>query len=193
MNKSAYTLLHSPALAGLFVFLMLSGCAATHTPEQVTQTFWNALSEGDVEKAKRYATEDSRELVSKQSQQELDKASVETGQIIIDGNHATVETVLHAGPDTETFLTVLAQEDGQWKVDYRQTLNNLSGNLFGDFLKSLKNLGEKLNEHLEQQLPKIEQELESLGNELEKQIDQFGDELENNFPPEQPGDGRNTI
>ena len=200
MNKPALFLKQSPAFAGLFLCLMLAGCITSQTPEQVTLAFWTALSEGDVEKAKRYVTKDSRDLVvSSPSQQQLKNASFETGRIVIDGNHATVETLVHSTTDsnspreTDTFLTVLVKEDDQWKIDYRQTLDNLSGNLLGGFFKSLQKLSEKLNKQLEQQLPKIEKELESLGNELEKQIDEFGDELEKAFPPEQPDKQPNSI
>ena len=152
-----------------------------------------------MKEAKRYVTEDSRDLVSSPPQQQLESASFETGRIVIDGDHATVETLAHSTSDssslsdTDTFLTVLIKEDDQWKIDYRQTLDNLSGNLLGSFFKSLQKLSEKLNKHLERQLPKIEKELESLGNELEKQIDEFGDELEKAFPPEQSEERTNSI
>ncbi|MGR9114250.1 MAG: nuclear transport factor 2 family protein [Gammaproteobacteria bacterium] len=199
MNKSNIALRFSPAMAGLFLCLMLTGCVTAKSPEQVTLAFWSALSEGDLEKAKSYATEDSRDLVSSSSRQGLENVSFETGRIIIDGEQATVETMIHAATDstvpveTSTFLTVLTKTDEQWKIDYRKTQTNLSGNIFGGFFKSLEKLGEKFNKHLEQQMPKIEKELESLGNELEKQMDEFGDELEQAFPPEQPAEQPGTI
>lgn len=201
MNKTACPRKESPVTAGLFLclVLILASCVSAKTPEQVTLAFWTALAEGNMKKAKRYATQDSRDLVSSSAQKPLENTSYQTRRIIIDGDQATVETLIHRptdsdeNQDTDIFLTVLTREDGDWRVDYRQTRKNLSGNLFDGFLDSLQNLGEKLNKQLERQLPKIEKELESLGNELEKQMDEFGDDLEKSFPPENSNDQTNTI
>ncbi|MGR9051891.1 MAG: hypothetical protein ACU84J_04520 [Gammaproteobacteria bacterium] len=175
----------SPASAGLFLCLLLTACMTAQAPEEVTLAFWNALSEDDLEKAKSFVTEDSRGLLTSASRPRLQNTTFKTGKIVIDGDNATVETLINSkvGSDSDTFLTVLVKKDGQWRIDYRETVDNLSGNLLGGFINSLQKLGDKINKQLEQHLPKLEQQLESLGNEFERQIDEFGDKLDEDIPP----------
>lgn len=175
----------SPAItAGLFCLLMmLSGCQTVSTPEQVAEAFWEAMAEGNVESAQNYATQDTQHLVSKQ--RNLEDSTVTTGSVVIDGGKATVKTVL-ALQKTEndkklTFDTVLLKENKAWKVDYQQTLNNLSILPFGDLFKSLKAIGDTINKELENQIPLIEQQIRTFSEELIKQLDEFRRQLES--PP----------
>lgn len=199
MNKSAFVSSTSPVVTGLVIMLLLTGCVAADSPEQVTLAFWKALSAGEEGKAKSYATEDSRTLVSS-SLPQLVNASFETGRIVIDGDQATVETRLHsatgtdptAQTETETFETVLSKQHGQWLVDYRQTLDNLNGDLFNGMFKSLQQFGEKLNKKLDQHLPKIERKMQSFSDELEKQLDDLGNKLDKTDPPPKPPATPNT-
>ncbi|MDD1613345.1 MAG: hypothetical protein LUP98_01655, partial [Methylococcaceae bacterium] len=80
-------------LAGLFSLLfMLSGCQAVLTPEQVTLTFWEAMAQGNLESARKHVTQETQHLVAKQ--QNLEGASIKTGEVVIDGPNATVSTIM---------------------------------------------------------------------------------------------------
>lgn len=187
----------NPALlAGFFILaFMLSGCQAVKTPDQVTAAFWQAMARGDVETARREATQETQHLVSKQ--QNLENADIQTGKILIEGFNATVETVITLKKVENNkpllFKTVLLKENDRWKVDYQQTLNNLLNRPFGEIFKSLRAIGDTINKQLEQQIPLIEKEIKSFSEELIKQLEEFNREIEKNSPPEKQQPPRSTI
>ncbi len=191
------------SLTGLIVLLavlfLLSGCQAALTPEQVTTEFWEAMAEGDLDSAGKYATQETQHLVTKQ--QNLEDATVKTGAILIDGSNATVATVMTLKkPENNkdlSFDTVLLKENDLWKVDYQRTLNNLSNLPFGDIFKSLQAIGEtlnkELNKELKQQVPLFEKQIKSFSEELIRQLDEFRRQLEKTAPPEKQKPYSNTI
>ena len=183
-------------LAGLFSLLfMLSGCQAVLTPEQVTLSFWEAMAQGNLESARKHATQETQHLVTKQ--QNLEGASLKTGEVVIDGSNATVSTILTLKkPESNkplSFNTVLLKEDDQWKIDYQQTLNNLSILPFGELFKSLRAIGDAINKELEQQIPLLDQQIKSFSEELIRQLDEFRRNLEKSIPPEKQNSHSGSI
>lgn len=183
-------------LTGLLtLLLLLSGCQAALTPEQVATAFWVAMAEGNLDSAREYATQETRHLVTKQ--QNLEEATVKTGAILIDGTNATVATVMTLKkPENNkelSFDTVLSKENDLWKVDYQRTLNNLSNLPFGDIFKSLRAIGETINKELEQQIPLFEKQIKSFSDELIRQLDEFRRQLEKAAPPEKQQPRSSTI
>ena len=80
-------------MAGLLSLLfLLSGCQPVLTSEQVTTAFWEAMAEGNLDSARKYATRDTQHLVTKQ--QNLEDATLKTGAVLIDGSNATVSTIM---------------------------------------------------------------------------------------------------
>ena len=183
-------------LAGLFSLLfMLSGCQAVSTPEQVTLAFWEAMMQGNLESARRHATHETQNLVTKQ--QNLEGASIEIGEVVIDGPKATVSTSMTLKkPENNkhlSFNTVLLKEHDLWKVDYQQTLNNLSILPFGELFNSLRAIGDTINKELEQQIPLFEKQIKSFSEELIRQLDEFRRNLEKSIPPEKKKPYSGTI
>jgi hypothetical protein len=177
------------SLAGLMGLLsllfLLSGCQTVSTPEQVTEEFWEAIADDDLDTARKYATQDTRYLVSTQST--LEDAKVKTETALINGANATVATLMTLKTDSKdvlSFDTVLLKENNQWKVDYQQTLNNLSILPMGDIFRSLRALGETFNRELKQQIPLFEKQIRSFSQELIRQMDEFRRQMEKATPPE---------
>jgi hypothetical protein len=177
------------SLAGLMGLLsllfLLSGCQTVSTPEQVTEEFWEAIADDDLDTARKYATQDTRYLVSTQST--LEDATVKTEMALINGANATVATLMTLKTDSKdvlSFDTVLLKENNQWKVDYQQTLNNLSILPMGDIFRSLRALGETFNRELKQQIPLFEKQIRSFSQELIRQMDEFRRQMEKATPPE---------
>lgn len=179
----------------LSLLFLLSGCQAELTPEQITRVFWETMAKGNIDSARKFATQATRQLVTRQ--QNLEDATVKTGAVLIDGSHATVATVMTLKkPENNNVLsfdTVLLKEKGQWKVDYQQTLNNLSILPFGNIFKSLQGIGEAINKQLEQQVPFFEKQIKSFSEELTRQLDEFRRQLEKAAPPEKQKPHSNTI
>jgi len=183
-------------LAGLFSLLfMLNGCQAVLTPEQVTLAFWEAMAKGNLESARKHTTQETQLLVTKQ--QNLEGASLKTGEVVIDGPNATVSTIMTLKkPESNkqlSFNTVLLKKHDLWKVDYQQTLNNLSILPFGELFKSLRAIGDTINKELEQQIPLLEKQIESFSEELIRQLDEFRRNLEKSIPPEKQKPHSDTI
>jgi len=187
----------SPArLTGLLSLLfLLCGCQTVSTPEQVTTAFWQAMADNDLDSAKKYATRETQYLVNRQ--QTLEDATVKTEAALINGSNATVATLMTLkkpeSNDVLSFDTVLLKENNQWKVDYQQTLNNLSILPLGDIFRSLRALGETFNKELKQQVPLFEKQIKSFSEELIRQLDEFRRQLEKAAPPEKQKPHSGTI
>ncbi|PXW89984.1 hypothetical protein C8R34_103142 [Nitrosomonas sp. Nm84] len=170
----------------LSLLFILSGCQTILSPEQVTATFWKAMANGELESARKHTTQDTQYLVNKQ--ESIIGTSPETGVIVINDPNAKVATVIALNnPEnnkTLTFDTVLLKENNVWKVDYRQTLNNLSILPFGEVINSLRGIGDVINKKLEQQMPFIENQIRSFSDELIRQLDEFRNQLEKTNPTE---------
>ena len=137
----------SRSIGILSLLFILSGCQTILSPEQATATFWEAMANGELESARKYTTSETQYLVIKQ--ENLIGASLETGVIVINGPNAKVATVIalkdHENNKNLAFDTVLLKENNVWKVDYRQTLNNLSILPFGEVINSLRGIGDFIN------------------------------------------------
>jgi hypothetical protein len=170
--------LKSPAIwTGLFCLLiLLSACQTPKTPEEVTKAFWAAMLKGDIEEAKKHVTQNSRQLITEDEAK--DYKELHTGQIVINGQAAKVETTMTQNNRTFSFNTVLLKENDIWQVDYQQTLMNVSAMPFNGLFRSLDKMGEDLNKKLEQQMPLFEKQIESFGQELNRKLDEFGQYLE---------------
>jgi hypothetical protein len=178
INRSCSSPNKSPAIiAGLFcVFFLLMACQTSKSPEEVTSDFWTALIKDDIDDATQLATQNSRHLVTKDETKE--NAELHTGQIVINGQAANVETIMTQNGRTFSFNTALLKENDLWKVDYQQTLINVAAMPFNGIFRSLDEIGENLNKKLEQQMPLFEKQIESFGQELNRKLDEFGRYLE---------------
>lgn len=187
----------SPVYAGLlFIIFALSGCESAKTPDEVTRSFWTALIDNDLATAESYVTDDSRALLTASSHDYSNITSLETGKMIIDGDIASVETILNSEDSSlrpRPFETALVIENELWRIDYRRTRQNMAGTVFDGFFKSLQDLGEKFQNQFEKQLPLLEKEIESFGEQLEKQLEEFGRQLEKKLPSKQPEPQPDTI
>jgi hypothetical protein len=196
--KSVFCYKTKTSLAGLMGLLsllfLLSGCQTVSTPEQVTTEFWEAMADDDLDTARKYATRDTQYLVS--TQPTLEDATVKTQTALINGANATVATLMTLKTDSKdvlSFDTVLLKENNQWKVDYQQTLNNLSILPLGDIFRSLRALGETFNRELKQQIPLFEKQIRSFSQELIRQMDEFRRQMEKATPPERQRPYPNSI
>lgn len=109
-------------MVGLFCLVLLSGCARTDNPDDVTIAFWTALSENNLDKAKYYSTDGSARLFD----EKVRNASFQIGKVKYVCNGATVETWIarQSAETSSAFKTYLIrdQDEDRWKVDYQRTL-----------------------------------------------------------------------
>ncbi len=152
------------------------------------------MAKENLQQAKKYCTTQSQPLLDSLQTNKLINASFSYGKIVIDDNQASVETqLIRPSKKSSIFTTYLVKENDHWKVDYKRSVNNFSGDIVNEIIKSLNNLGETFNKQLEQQIPLIEKEIESFGQELKQQIDNIENKLNQSYPQKQKNPYQDTI
>ncbi|SJM95482.1 hypothetical protein [Crenothrix polyspora] len=163
-------------LAGV-VFLLAACQASVETaPDKVAAAFWQAVIAGNLPAAQNQATKDSQ--ASLMADQGRKYAAVQVGAMTLDGDSATVVTLLTQNDKKVSFNTALLKQDDGWKVDYQQTRMNISMLPFQSIVNELQNIGESFGEQLQQQMPLIEKGLESFGDQLKRQLEDLNQSLE---------------
>jgi len=170
---------------GLLFLLSVTACQSTKTVEDITLAFWSAIGENNLDLAKKYCSAESKPLLSSSHHVNFQNTTLSYGKIVIDGDQATVETLIVPSDDGKqhTFITFLLKEDNNWKVDYQRSRKNLENSqLFINLFKSLDTLSDTINKQLEHQLPLIEEGIKSFEQEFKQKIDELGKELKKTFP-----------
>ncbi|ABA58595.1 hypothetical protein Noc_2135 [Nitrosococcus oceani ATCC 19707] len=196
-------------LLALCLVTTLGACAEKLSSYEVAEKFWTAVKENDVETMRKYVLTESlnkEDLISSL----LPITNFKLGKIVIDGEKSWVETtvtVSNERPVTVPLDTVLAKENGRWKVRYDETVKMLSEaselaqalENFGAMTEQFSNkIGQSLDE-LQRSLPKVQRELKSIEEklkaelpEIQKQLEGFAKELQDLFrsleqtpPPEE--------
>lgn len=185
----------SPALTGLFCLLLLAGCQTTPSPEEVSERFWQAMTNNDLVTARQYATTDSQDLISDESKLPwpLQQVTLQMGDSTITDHSAKVTTFVRSPnlPQNRqlSFDTLLLKQDGLWKVDYRHTLESIPTVALQILRENLKIFGEKLGHQFEQQLPFFNQLMREFTEELNQQIEEFN----RRFDKKRPNKDQNSI
>lgn len=192
-----YTMRTQPTLLALIMALFIPlACDAQLTPLETSQHFWRAIEQRDMATLKLYVM--SPGTLSDEPQK-LAVSDITFGKIVIDGDAATVETMLTIQDDTafRTQLeTQLQKTEGAWKVDYDRTINKLAQmDSKEKMLGNIKELGKILSDsidssvqELHKQWPELKRQLEELEEktkaklpELEQKLDEIRKKIEEGF------------
>ena len=157
------------SLVCVVAIAVLAACGgAASGPKEVAEDFWNAAVEGDLDEAKRYATRETADSIQLSS--DGDDGEVTIGETSIEGDRATVATTLVGTEEgvssTIELQTVLVQEDGQWKVDFTQTMMSMFGGAMGEMMEEL---GQTMQEGMEEMAEQMEQGMEQMAQEMNQQ------------------------
>jgi len=179
----------------LLICLFITGCDEVLYPIDVSEGFWRAVKNKDINAIKKYSTEDSL-TGDELSENILPLDEIILGKTVIDGDGAWVDTTVTISADkpyTLPIKTVLIRENKQWKVDYQATMKWVSkGSSVYSVISSIKNMTEELAAELSQSMediqkaiPEIKKEVERIEEsllehvpELKKQIEEFVKDLE---------------
>ncbi|MFV8781050.1 hypothetical protein ACNKU7_01390 [Microbulbifer sp. SA54] len=172
--------LFSSATIGLAV--LLSACSGPETPQQVTETFWEAAINEDASVVARYSTLERAEDYDAFSA-DWHNYRPQWGRVVIDGDQASVVSKLSSteetGPRRRKFTTYLVRQDGEWLVDYERTAMSINGGVFGDLLKKFDLFSRDLSQQLDEktieagsQMEQMLEELESAGKDLREQANE---------------------
>ncbi len=168
----------------IFTSVGIQACAQQATPEEVAQSFWDAVINNDSDTMQKLVAKDSLENPSLLDNKDKMLSAVEIGQAQIKDGKASIETILinrQDGKETRLPMTTsLLLEDKQWKVNGQESINALvatSMNLMmSDMTKDLSAMGQQLNETistgLQEFLSAFNKEVPTLKKELGKLSDE---------------------
>lgn len=183
--KRFYTVL----LLGLLA-LALSGCIFSSESQQardITEKFWKAVLQEDMETAKQLATWESAQYLQFLSSKSVAAQRFETGEVRVEGATAEVATVLYGGQKADMQIplrTVLVRnKDNHWQVDIQKTLGSMVSGAMGA-------VADQLNKFMKQGLQELDKALadsvQELNQHLQQGVDQLKKELtEPLVPPSQ--------
>lgn len=163
----------SSILLSALSVIFISDCCAEKPPQEVAQKFWEAVIVQDIKNARKYTTKETRGLVDTSAVQ-FRNAVITFDKITIDGNTTSIGTALQVRKnDAETTViplqTVLKREDGEWKVDYQETRESITGpDTVSDVIKDLQELGKKLSDHVDETLEEVKQKIPEYEEKLRK-------------------------
>ena len=177
------------------ICLFITGCDEGLYPIEVSEGFWRAVKDKDINAIEKYSTKDS--LTGDELRENiLPLDEIILGKTVIDGDGAWVDTTVTISGDkpyTLPIKTVLIRENKQWKVDYQATMKWVSkGSSVYSVISGIKNmmgeLAEGLNQSMEdvqKAIPEIKEEVKRIEEsllehvpELKTQIEEFVEDLE---------------
>lgn len=144
----------------------------------VAKGFWDAMNADDIQTARSYATKKSGAGLQLKERDTAGSGKVSFGDVKIEDNRTVIETIIQAS-EGETALefpieTILVKEDGQWKVDFDQTLMSMFGGAVGEMIEGLKKGFEEMGKSITEGLQR------GFGETI-----QTGETKPDNTPPEQ--------
>ncbi len=170
-------------LFGLLTSLVLASCNQNKSPADVTEQFWNAVQERDMETAKMVATWDTVDYLKYLNTDKLHPERFELGEQMVGDTRAEVETVLFTSKPGKTGVklpgvTVLVMTDNGWRVNIKKsmtsvvkyTTNSVFDQLNGLMQEGIQGLDQSLSETLNELGGALEQSAEELKRELAKPL-----------------------
>ena len=107
----------------------------------VAKGFWDAMNAKDIQAARSFVTKGSADKLHIKEEDTTATCKVTFGDIKIEDNKTTIETTMQTNDGTTEFQvqmqTILAKEEGQWKVDAEQTMMSMFGGAMGEMMKGL--------------------------------------------------------
>jgi len=164
-----------------WICLFMTGCGEGLYPVDVSEGFWRAVKNKDMQAIEKYSTEDS---ISGDELNEniLPLDEIVLGKTVIDGDGAWVDTTVTISGDkpyTLPIKTVLIRENKQWKVDYQATMKWVSkGSSVYSVISGIKNMSEALAEELNQSMEDIQKVIP----EIKEEVKEIEESLLEHFP-----------
>jgi len=163
------------ALFFVFVFIGLTACSGSDSPESVSADFWEAVQDRNMEKAKQLSTWDTVEYLKILKAKNFHPERFELGDKMAGDSRAEIDTTLYTTKQGKSGIkvpgvTVLLKTDQGWRVDVKKTL--------GSVIKySVNNVFDQLNGLLEEGVKELDKTISESVNELGQTLKDSADEL----------------
>ncbi len=175
-----------PLLTILLASIFLTACEdEPKTPFEVTQAFWYAVENKNIDQIKQLISEKSlRDEYLADNIVSVSETSF--GKIVIDGDIAEVETTVVVESDNPTTVpldTLLVKENEKWKVDYHTTVDAIgSGGQLAQVIRELRVFGEKFSRDFSKEFESSMDELDKAMPEIEKEISNLSEQIKEHVP-----------
>lgn len=177
------------------------------TPLQTSEKFWRGIQKKNITLVTIYSESDPK-IKAEDLKQLPDVTDVTFGRIIIDAEHAEIETFLTVTLDEEATniraKTFLVEKDNKWKVAYQRTMMQVTVNrniaeiidgiqelaegVAEEIEDSVEEIKEKAIPEIESQLEQAEQEWREIMPELKNMINEFIRKLEESIEESLPAE-----
>lgn len=163
-------------ILSLFV---LTACSSSETPEAVSEKFWNAVQERDMEMAKQLSTWNTVEYLKILKIKNFHPERFELGERMLGETRAEVDTVLYTTTQGKSGIkvpgvTVLLKTKYGWRVDVKKTLSSV-------IKYSVNNVFDQINGLMKEGIKEIDKSLSESINELGRTLEESADELKQEF------------
>lgn len=164
-------------LLSVATLLLVSACFSPKTPQEVTETFWQAVIEDDKESVVKYSTLAGTKSYDSFSH-DWHGYQPKWGKVVIDQSRASVDSELISPANSEAknqkITTHLILLNNKWTVEYDQTARGIhSEDALSEFVGKLNSLGQGLAKQLEFSAQELESQIEKFSNEFETFSKQF--------------------
>ncbi len=163
----------------LSLMFALSACGKPESPKEVSQQFWKAVQDRDMESAKLMASWDTVDYLKYLNTEKLHPERFELGEQMIGDSNAEVATTLYTSKQGNSGIkvpgvTVLIKTDHGWRVNVKKTMTSVlrhTANSFFDQLNGLMQEGIKeLDSSLSESMDELGKALEEGALELKKEL-----------------------
>jgi hypothetical protein len=165
------------------LMIVLAACGTPDTPKGVSQEFWQAVQNRDMESAKLFATWDTVDYLKYLNTEKLHPERFELGEQMTSDARAEIATTLYTAKPGKSGIklpgvTVLVKTDHGWRVNVKKTMtsvlkytaNNVFDQLNGLMQEGIKGLDESLSESMNELGRALEEGTMELKKELSKPL-----------------------
>ncbi len=177
MKKSLLELLHQSLIGSLFLLslLYLAACQSTSTAKGVSNEFWLAVQQRDMEKAKNLSTWDTVDYLKYFNTGRFHPERFELGEAMSGDSQASVDVTLYSARQGTSGLkipgqTELVKTKYGWRVDVKNTLGSIAKH-------TVDNAFDQLNSLMKKGVQELDKALSESLNDIGKALEQGADEL----------------
>lgn len=181
------------------MFLLLTACSQPDTPKAVSEQFWKAVQDKNMEQAKTFATWGTVDYLKYLQSEKIHPERFELGEARVGESSAEVITTLYAKKQGQSGVkvpgtTVLVKTEQGWRVNVKKTLGSVVrrtvDNVFDQLNGLLRDGAKELDKALSESIKEIGEALEEGANELQKELSKPLNPPRTREVPEESSQGR---
>ena len=157
------------------LFISLGSCGLfSADPKSVAESFWTAMQANDLEKASKLVTPDSLSEFSEIESDEIKIDSFELGELLEGETNSSIMVTIVSPDLNQSFKTALQKVDGEWKVNYKETMGELTRaqiRQMGDsFREGIENVSQEMAEQFKGAADAIRQGMQDMKESMDEPV-----------------------